>query len=240
MEESVDNNKVVMRPPRMVQISHEVYSEKYWPYICSAVQQILQNPEHIIFSQEELYRGIYNVCCQRHGPLLFRDLSQVVASHLSALLTRIAPLPDNAVLMVVLDSWTTFKRAVLIIHETFRHLEKVYLLEKMSTSLDKEFCSYYRTIIISPLQFRLSIILPQLSSPTSNPDFCMSVVRQLYDIDKDLSRLNPHLFSLYIPVLVPSRGPEAGLKETNEFFSQVQNQGLSDSVNLKRKVLTST
>jgi len=227
-----------MRPPKITVISPEEYTQRYWPTISGAVLQILHNPDKINFSQEELCRSIYNVCCQRHGPLLYRDLAQAITSYLTEASAYMASLPDNAFLPTVLSAWASFKKSMVVIQDTFRYLEKVYLQEKMGTCLDKEFGSCFKNIVLAPLMHRLADVLAR--SPPSDPTTCMAVVKQLYEIDKEFAKLNPPLFSLYIPLLITSSGPEAGIQETNEFFLQWQSQ-LNGSGHLKRKfVPTST
>jgi len=228
-----------MRPPKITVISQEEYTQRYWPTINGAVRQILQNPDKINFSQEELCRSIYNVCCQRHGPLLYQDLAQTITSYLTEASNYMASLPDGAFLAAIMNSWVSFKKSMIVIQDTFRYLEKVYLHEKMGTCLEKEFGNCFRSIVLAPLTHRLADALGRL--PSSDPTSCMVIVKQLYEIDKEFAKLNPPLFSLYIPLLITSSGPEAGIQETNEFYMQWQNQGLNNSNNLKRKfVPTST
>jgi len=227
--------KVVMRLPKVTAISQEEYSQKYWPSIGSAVRQILRNPDQINFSQEELCRGIYNVVCQRHGPPLYQDLAQTIAAYLGEMTAYLASMPDNTFLSAILDSWTSYKRSMVVIQDTFRYLEKVYVQEKMGTVLQKEFEVYFRMLVLKPLTHRLADVLPRC--PPTDPTVCMALVKQLYDIDKDYAKLNPQLFSMYIPLLVTSSGPEAGIQETNEFFSKWKNEGLGDAGHLKRKFI---
>jgi len=228
-----------MRPPKITVITHEEYITTYSPSICAAVRQILLNPDKVDFSQEELCRGIYNVCCQRHGPVLYENITHVIVNYLTEMANYMATVPDNTILNTILSVATSFRKSVSVIQNTFRYLEKTHVQDKMRTTLDQEYIGHFKVIVLNPLTPVIANKLTRKPLPI-DPTTCMNLVKLLYELDTDYIKINPQLFALYIPQLFTSRGPEADFKETNEFFSQKQNQDLGNSGQQHKRKFVST
>eukprot|EP00026_Physarum_polycephalum_P013760 Phypoly_transcript_14200.p1 GENE.Phypoly_transcript_14200~~Phypoly_transcript_14200.p1 ORF type:complete len:131 (+),score=17.47 Phypoly_transcript_14200:422-814(+) len=122
-------------------------------------------------------------------------------------------IPNDNVLATLLNIATSFQKSVLVIQNAFRYLEKTYVQEKVGTTLDYEFLTLFKTVVLNPLT---PVLIDKLSHtpPPIDPTTCMDLVKFLYELDKDYVKLNPRLFALYIPQLFTSRGPEADFKET--------------------------
>jgi len=237
MSDITERPKVVMRPPRVMSIPREMYDKTYWPHIREALNQIILQPMEISFSQEELYRNVYNVCCQRHTVLLYDDLLALVSQHLTVMYSSLLSTHDNTFIQVVSQYFVNFKRCSEIICSVFRYLERVYIVEKLNTSLKGILKTSFNNIVVNTpeVKQRLNTLL-KILPPQSDPTMIMNLVKGLYELDKSYSTFNPQLFTVYIPCFQPSRGLEMDLKETMVMIHQLKCQGFGNSdFHMKRK-----
>jgi len=224
---------IVMRPPRVTIISETDYHSKHWKTISSALMQILQTPSCISISQEEIYRTVYNVCCQRHMARLCEDIIRLVTSHLESIAAGLSCLPDHLFLRTLVETHDLFVKANSIIDRTFRHLDKMYILEKQRCTLAELLTNLWnKTIISGPivcerLAHALRTYQPSSPSPyssyfvTPDPAMMATFTKNLYEFEPGYTQLNPHLFAMFIPCLQRSRGLEEDMHETQIFVNQM-------------------
>eukprot|EP01119_Soliformovum_irregulare_P021379 TRINITY_DN7104_c0_g1_i2.p1 TRINITY_DN7104_c0_g1~~TRINITY_DN7104_c0_g1_i2.p1 ORF type:complete len:193 (-),score=19.51 TRINITY_DN7104_c0_g1_i2:76-654(-) len=139
--------KGLLRPPKVTTITSTAYKTLHWPRIQHLVTSIIEDPTKS-FSQEELYRAVYNVCVQRHSSLIWEDLRNLLINYLDRLLSHLMTLDEHSFLPALTVYFKEFRRALDFIKVGFRYLEKNHLETKLQTSLDAQFLGMYRTKII--------------------------------------------------------------------------------------------
>jgi len=207
-------------------ISKELYDKKYWPNIKDSVLQILKNPTRVSFAQEELLRNIYNVCCQRHAITLYSHLLELVEEHLITIYQYLVSCTNNTFVLLLSGYFTNYKFATEVLCIVFRYMDRVYIVEKLKSSLKVVLQSAFNNIVIhkDPIQIQLAQFLNILPSQ-SDPTIIMNLIKGLYELDKDYASLCPSLFAMYIPCLQPSRGLEFDKEETHKLISHLRIQG---------------
>mmetsp|Transcript_3317 Transcript_3317/g.4564 ORF Transcript_3317/g.4564 Transcript_3317/m.4564 type:complete len:258 (+) Transcript_3317:49-822(+) len=234
-----DASKLFMRSPKFVVISKEMYDTKYWPSIKSVIDAVFFNPMKCSFSQEEAYRNVYNLCCQRHTQQLYDDLMKSVEDKIREVqqaLNQVPPTEHMHYVHTIATSIVKFKKAAEILSGVFRYLERSYLLDK----LNKPFTEVMLTIIncsvlnVREVQERtcagLQNLVPDwyiIVAPTTMYTF----VNHLYAFYPESKRYNMQLFDLYIPLLHPSKGYLEDLQETNDLMNYTKQAlfGLANS-----------
>lgn len=221
---------VVMRAPKITTITTQSYQTEYWPKISAAVIEILMHPEKQIM-QEELYRTVYNVCCQRHQPRLYEDTLKLVRGHLAQMRVDLLAANEQTFFSLFSRSFVRFHRAVDILCVGFRYLERSYVLEK-ATTLMKVFNDTYTAGVLQPpdeppeVKRRLQITLQHFTPPIPDPTTTMHLIKGLYALNKEYASFNPFLFAMYIPCLQPPRGLEDDRQETLAHLRILTHQGI--------------
>jgi len=227
-----EEHKFAMRSPKITTISQEEYTTKYLPEILQAIVQILDNPEHLHFSQEGLLRTIYNVCCQRHSALLHSDIMRCVQNHLLQVVQYLASVPDIQFLSLLVSFIQKFKKSVAVLQQLCRYLERVYVVDKFGTPFNILFLTSFNQIVIhnQHQQPRLVTLLQTLPAAT-DPTLCMALAKELYNLDKENTTLCLKLFSLYIPSLQATYTLEHDIQETHFLIQQLTGQNQNQNQN---------
>jgi len=225
-----------MRSPKITTITLEEYTNKYLPEITQAITQILYNPDHLHFSQEELLRAIYNVCCQRHSALLHNDLMECIHTHLLQITQHLASLSDSQFLPALINHLQRYKKSVAVLHPLFRYLERVFVVDKFGSPLNNLFLNTFnQTVIHNPHQKPRLLALLHTLPPNSDPVMCLTLSKELYSLDKDNAGLCPQLFAMYIPCIQTANNLAADIQETQNIISQLTSQGYNTGGSHKRK-----
>ncbi|KAL8648946.1 MAG: hypothetical protein Q9210_004692 [Variospora velana] len=114
--------------------------EKYFKQVLSqldaALSAILVN-ERLPYSNEELYRGVENLCRQGRAAPLFKALCEKCKEGISSqfgkpLVTQASTLDYTGILRSVLESWEAWNVRLKTIHSIFYFLDRSYLLRSPS------------------------------------------------------------------------------------------------------------
>jgi len=236
--ELLQQPKVTMRPPKLTVITKEGYEREYWPNIHKTLKNIFSHPFEITLSQEEVFRHVYNICCQRHTSTLYNDLVNLINEHLKNWFIGLNSTNDDIFIQIIAKFLMEFKQITEILCSLFRYLEKIYIVEKLHTNLKSLLLNWVNTTVVDTpeMKERLDRLLKSIPSG-SDPGMLMNLVKNLYELKKEFSMFNPMLFSMYIPCLHPSRGLEYDLKETYFIIQELlPSQGFTKTErNLKRK-----
>jgi len=227
-----------MKPPKIVNIGKEEYTSQYWPSIQNAIKQVIMQPNSITFSQEELYRSVYHVCCQRHTVTLYNDLMNLMESYMTEMYNFLLQTSDENFIMTIAKYFVDFRRVSDVISVAFRYMDRVYITDKLQTNIKTILLNSLSKIVVSKdeTKIRLDKLLKTLP-PRSDPAMLMALIKLLYELDKNFVSFNPQLFAMYIPCLQPSRGIQYDLIETQELITSLRMQGFgSQNGVLKRKL----
>jgi len=232
---------IVMRVPRITTITTQSYANDLWPKIYAQVTDILMAPEKPRL-QEELYRLVYNVCCQRHQFQLYNDLMRVVKEHVTLVRQKLLSATEETFLFIFAHAFVDYCRSVDVLCVGFRYLERVYIVEKCQDTLTMILHKTFSAWILEPsteppdIKQRLQATLERLKPPISDPSIMMQLVKGLYALGKEYTSFNPSLFAMYIPCLQPSRGIETDQQEALSHLHLLRSSGLPrGNCRLKRK-----
>jgi len=216
-----------MRSPKITVISQEEYHVKYWPGISHAVSQILCDSDNLHFSQEELLRAIYNVCCQRHSAMLYSDLMKCISNHLHQVAQHLALLSDAELLPNVIIHLQRYKKSIAVLQQLFRYLERCYIFQTLGTPLNILFMTTFNQGVIHDPQLkpRLINLLHIVTLSNTDQNLCMALAKELYSLDKDNAGLCMRLFSMYIPSVQVAHTIDNDIKETQLLIQQLTEQG---------------
>eukprot|EP01111_Echinosteliopsis_oligospora_P012355 TRINITY_DN4211_c0_g1_i1.p1 TRINITY_DN4211_c0_g1~~TRINITY_DN4211_c0_g1_i1.p1 ORF type:complete len:268 (+),score=53.47 TRINITY_DN4211_c0_g1_i1:71-805(+) len=221
--QTMEPRGVVMKPPKITFISLDDYNRDYWPMMQKAVTIILANPRSVLFSQEEILRGIYNVCCQRHGAKLYNDLIQTVTQHLQQINQQLATSPDSEFIKYLNSSLDSYQCSIQVIAGLFRYLEKIYVMDKLVVPLVTILQDLFMGQGLCMQVARLKQILGPVPGKVlpEDPSVYMQLTRNLYSLDREFATLNPSLFAKFIPNLIRQKGDlEEQIQQTREFFKK--------------------
>lgn len=180
--------------------------------------------------------------------------------YLRSIYSTLLSTPDSTFAHVLCNFFSNYQRIVEVVGVVFRYLvhaivqrnltisqEKVYIREKLNTSLKDILMTAFNASIVTHLKPRIEASLKSLPRD-SNPSLIMLLVKGLYELDKgislrffdlthtDYSNFNPQLFAMYIPCLLPTRGIDYDVKETFEILEMLRFQGFTNEERvLKRK-----
>lgn len=139
----------------------KVYLEQIWGRLDQALSLIFEG-RHDASSQEDLYRGVENVCRQRGASTLFSRLEAKARTHMEIDVRK--PLlaqtdSDNvAVLKAVLSEWSSWSQQMTTIRAILFFLERSYLLSSSKPTLDQFTAQLFREVIFNDPALKTKIV----------------------------------------------------------------------------------
>ncbi|KAL8710031.1 MAG: hypothetical protein Q9220_005302 [cf. Caloplaca sp. 1 TL-2023] len=114
----------------------EAYVNHVWSQLDAALSAILVN-DKVPFSNEELYRGVENLCRHGRAPSLYKTLNerckQGVADNFGrSLVVHASTADDDEILRAVVEAWQAWNDRLKIIRSIFFFLDRSYLLQSPS------------------------------------------------------------------------------------------------------------
>ncbi|KAL9039490.1 MAG: hypothetical protein Q9214_004859 [Letrouitia sp. 1 TL-2023] len=112
------------------------YYNHVWAQLDPALSAILDGKE-ILFSREELYRGVEILCRQDQAPSLFKKLTTKLQEGISRqyeqpLVAVAGHTDDIETLRAVVEAWVKWKRQISTIRSIFYYMDRSYLLRTPS------------------------------------------------------------------------------------------------------------
>ncbi|KAL9606794.1 MAG: hypothetical protein Q9179_000001, partial [Wetmoreana sp. 5 TL-2023] len=141
----------------------EKYINHVWTQLDAALSAILVD-EKIPYSNEELYRGVENLCRQGRASPLFKTLCekcrQGISNHVEKpLVANASTLDDTGILRAVTQAWCTWTVRLKTIRSIFFFLDRSYLLHSSSLPLiDEMGTNEFRTQVFSHPTLRPRIL----------------------------------------------------------------------------------
>ena len=139
------------------------YYNTVWERLEASLSAIFTD-EKLPYSNEELYRGVENVCRQGKAAVLFKKLEhachQNILNNVKEGLTRRSN-SENAVLVLesVVEAWSRWKKQLETLRSIFFYLDRSYLLHSASSpSIDEMGIRQFRTNIFLPEPFKSKIL----------------------------------------------------------------------------------
>ena len=144
-------------------VKPDEYYNTVWERLDASLSAIFTDGK-LPYSNEELYRGVENVCRQGKAAALFQKLEhachQNVLNNVREDLTRRSN-SDNAVFVLesVVEAWSRWNKQLETLRSIFFYLDRSYLLHSASTpSIDEMGIRQFRTNIFMPEPFKSKIL----------------------------------------------------------------------------------
>ncbi|QIW94490.1 hypothetical protein AMS68_000008 [Peltaster fructicola] len=129
----------------------KAYLDKIWTQLDAALDIILKNTRQL-YSNEDLYRGVENVCRQGGASTLYTKLEHRCRTHVESDIHHpLAISLDGSnveVLDKVIHAWTTWKEQMSIIHSIFYFLDRSYLLSSSKPTIAELTPKLFREIVL--------------------------------------------------------------------------------------------
>ena len=144
-------------------VNPDEYYKSVWKRLEASLSAIFTDGK-LPYSNEELYRGVENVCRQGKAADLFQKLEhashQNILSNVKEDMTRRSN-NDNAVLVLesVVEAWSRWNKQLETLRSIFFYLDRSYLLHSASTpSIDEMGIRQFRTNIFMPEPLKSKIL----------------------------------------------------------------------------------
>ncbi|KAL8770883.1 MAG: hypothetical protein Q9209_003534 [Squamulea sp. 1 TL-2023] len=141
----------------------EKYVNQVWSQLDTALSAILAD-EKLPHSNEELYRGVENLCRQGRAPQLYKSLRekcrQGIKTHFEKpLLSQASGLDDVGMLSAVMEAWEIWNIRLRTIRSIYFFLDRSYLLNSpLLPSIEEMGTNEFRDILFLPQTFRSRIL----------------------------------------------------------------------------------
>jgi len=205
----------LLRPGSMVMmtLTEKDYEGHYWPELRTAIDQLLRMSPgaYIPISYEQMYSCVYKCVCKQFSEKLYNDLLSHLAKHMDHLDAEIQNHNTDAIPFIESFSYLMHQyiQALTGIVPIFNYLNRFYVENKLKTDLNDELRKLFRVKVVDvhihTLLGRLEEVSPipfAISPPTM-----ASIIKTLYALNEDYSKLNPALFSRFLPNILPPTDP---------------------------------
>ncbi|KAL8735506.1 MAG: hypothetical protein Q9181_002764 [Wetmoreana brouardii] len=187
----------------------EKYINHVWTQLDAALSAILVD-EKIPYSNEELYRGVENLCRQGRASPLFKSLCekcrQGISNHVEKpLVAKASTLDNTGILRAVTEAWNTWTRRLKTIRSIFFFLDRSYLLHSPSLPLIEEMgTKEFRTQVFSHPTLRPQILSGACELVTadrqgeqdqSSNDLLLKVIGMFHTLSVYTSDFEPELLA---------------------------------------------
>ncbi|PRP75490.1 adenylate/guanylate cyclase [Planoprotostelium fungivorum] len=217
--------KIKMRfpPVKHTILTEQIYRNQTWLELRKSILSILHNPTDNQFSSMDLNRMVYTICTSRLSLVLLQDVTELIEGYLRQLVEWLQQTPDEAFVARLGSMYIRFKCSADIFSSIFLHLDRVQAKEK-PISVQSLHHFNVHVLLHSSIVPRLELSLRNISH-AHDPKLLSTLIRGMYDLNRETVRYNLYLFSLYIPGLQPSKGYELDVMESREIIMRLQMEG---------------
>ncbi|BFZ01788.1 hypothetical protein BsWGS_04827 [Bradybaena similaris] len=205
----------LLRPGSMVMmtLTEEDYEMQYWPKLKTAIDQLLNMKPgaYIPISYEQMYSCVYKCVCKQFSERLYNDLLNHLSFHMEYLNSELKIHEGRTIPFIETFSFIMhqYLQALSGIVPIFNYMNRFYVENKLKTDLNEELRKLFRLKVVDvhiniliTMLYEASLVPFAISPPTM-----ASVMKNLYALNEEYSKLNPHLFSRYLPNILPPTDP---------------------------------
>ncbi|XP_005089489.1 CDK2-associated and cullin domain-containing protein 1 [Aplysia californica] len=205
----------LLRPGSMVMmtLTEKDYEEYYWPELKTAINQLLNMKPgaYIPISYEQMYSCVYKCVCKQFSERLYNDLLRYLSEHMEYLNAELKSHETESIPFIETFSFLMHQyiQALTGIVPIFNYLNRFYVENKLKTDLNEELRKLFRTKVVDIHIHTLIKLLDEVSCVpfAISPPTMASIMKNLYALNEDYSKLNPGLFSRYLPNILPPTDP---------------------------------
>ncbi|KAK4287364.1 hypothetical protein Pmani_039559 [Petrolisthes manimaculis] len=209
-------------------MTHEDYSNTFWPKLCTAVDKLLEGPPPQENSGppiefEPMYAAAYKCVCQQHSETLYKDLTSHIHTHFHWLATQ---LQNGGGDNLIDKYYHAVHRAMYSLDgiiPIFTYLNKVYVVSKLSSNLRTELQMIFCTAVIDPVIDKLIATVKEVNGTdmrpfSAAPHVVASLIKNLYKLNPTYAHQYPQVFASYIPCVLPAMREQ----ELSNYISETQ------------------
>ncbi|GFO46310.1 Cdk2-associated and cullin domain-containing protein 1-like [Plakobranchus ocellatus] len=224
----------LLRPGSMVMmvLTEEDYETQYWPKLKTAIDQLLNMKPgaYSPISYEQMYSCVYKCVCKQFSERLYNDLLSHLSTHMEYLNSELKSCGCESIPFIEKFSFLMhqYMQALSGIVPIFNYMNRFYVETKLKSDLNEELKKLFRTKVVDAHITVLLRFLEEVSAVpfAISPPTMASVVKNLYALNKDYSKLNPGLFSRYLPNILPPTDPallEQYAEEARRYQAHIAN-----------------
>lgn len=164
--------------------------EQKWSTLSRAMDEIvLRNSSQLSF--EELYRNSYNLVIQKHGRMLYDNVTQKISQHLNQMAQKLAATSDSLLLETIVDTFQDHVTTMQMIQDILMYMDRTFVTSNHERSTYTQGVHLYRVIVWEHpnVQSRASDLLLQAISKerlgllTDNRDILKNILQMLLSVD---------------------------------------------------------
>ncbi|GFS02647.1 CDK2-associated and cullin domain-containing protein 1-like [Elysia marginata] len=219
----------LLRPGSMVMmiLTEEDYETQYWPKLKTAIDQLLnmKPAAYSPISYEQMYSCVYKCVCKQFSERLYNDLLSHLSTHMVHLNSELQSCESESIPFIEKFSFLMhqYLQALAGIVPIFNYMNRFYVETKLKSDLNEELRKLFCTKVVD---VHIAVLLRYLDQVSAvpfavSPPTMASMVKNLYALNNDYSKLNPGLFSRYLPNILPPTDP-ALLEQYAEEARRVQ------------------
>ncbi|XP_059152001.1 CDK2-associated and cullin domain-containing protein 1-like isoform X2 [Physella acuta] len=197
----------------MMTLTEEDYEMQYWPKLKTAIDQLLNiiPGAYIPISYEQMYSCVYKCVCKQFSERLYNDLLTHLSLHMEKLNKELKSHEGQTIPYIESFSFLMhqYLQALSGIVPIFNYMNRFYVENKLKTDLNEELRKLFCTKVVDIHITNLIKLLDEASSVpfAISPPTMASVMKNLYALNEEYSKLNPNLFSRYLPNILPPTDP---------------------------------
>lgn len=205
----------LLRPGSMVMmiLTEEDYETQYWPKLKTAIDQLLnmKPAAYSPISYEQMYSCVYKCVCKQFSERLYNDLLSHLSTHMEYLNSELQTCESECIPFIEKFSFLMhqYLQALSGIVPIFNYMNRFYVETKLKSDLNEELRRLFCTKVVD---VHIAILLRYLDQVSAvpfavSPPTMASMVKNLFALNKDYSKMNPGLFSRYLPNILPPTDP---------------------------------
>ncbi|KAH9500100.1 CDK2-associated and cullin domain-containing protein 1 [Bulinus truncatus] len=205
----------LLRPGSMVMmtLTEEDYEVQYWPKLKTAIDHLLniKPGAYIPISYEQMYSCVYKCVCKQFSERLYNDLLYHLTSHMEHLNLELKKHEGETIPYIETFSFLMhqYLQALSGIVPIFNYMNRFYVENKLKTDLNEELRKLFCLKVVDVHIANLIRLLDEASAVpfAISPPTMASIMKNLFALNEAYSKLNPALFSRYLPNILPPTDP---------------------------------
>jgi len=226
----------------MTTMTPDDYRNIYWSMLRDAIDQLLTLAQPSVpyyHTYDQLNSAVFKCVSTQYSEQLYSDLLNHVKTRLAQWSKYLTSVGDDAFINEFHKALVQYFRALGMggIVSIFTHLDRFYIKAKLDLDLKKQLIMIFSDLVTDPHMARLiPLMVTAQAQPFCIPPAVMSTMcKHLYQLNPDYIRIQPRLFSSYLPNVVPKMNEEdlQAQKEADRVLQEsLRTQGWGCSVNM--------
>jgi len=199
-------------PSGMTNMTPDDYRDIFWSMLRDAIDQMLTHPpgSYKPISYEQMYSAVYKCVCKQYSEQLYADLITHIKTRLGQWSGNLSKVQDCDFINEFHKALVQYFHALGGIVPIFTYMNRFYIEAKLHTDLRSELIKVFTSLVSDQHVNRLiPLMVTAQSTPFCIPPAVMSTMcKHLYQLNPEYTRIEPRLFSSYLPNVLPQMTEE--------------------------------